>query len=523
MAQGLLALSVELIVEILSYLNHHNLLKCRQLSKKIHAIILNTSFLQYRIELGLTGNQDGRSSDRSVSERLKALRRVQREWERPKPTLVDTLVIPSRDWSQSKWQKDVFFGKHPTNNRQLDMFNFGASFAGKERLQHLSFDMDFDTFSVDFDQDLIALARCSETDQQGRRVPPRVYLRSLRDQKPHPKAQRTSFELGPYGFLGVDYILRARLQIAGKYLMLTLYRSLPVEAILVWHWPTGFLNAFFSFTHRDGCINAMCTDTGHLLLAKRPESRIGWFGIYVFTLRREDDLPGLLAMFELPKLAVDVTGWITASFFPREHTCGVLTGGLAYTATNFNPSSVLVQFQWDRQYTLYTPLVTFLSQEVLNAGRRTQPLDFSWDSWGPHSSRVFQEGSAGSIICGYRAIFPDYILDFSPATLRNVDVVSGAAVQAKPHALEVSSMFAYPVITSLPYCKISLALPPTPSTVDARSQMHMAFVDVDGPKLLRVTCADFILIPSSVEIFSLREDGDTIRRPTAASPASEHP
>lgn len=78
---------------------------------------------------------------------------------------------------------------------------------------------------------------------RGRKGPPQIYLRSLKDQTPHPEARIPSFNLASYGFSSVSYILRARLQIAGEYLMLTLYKSLPVEAILVWHWPSGTVNA----------------------------------------------------------------------------------------------------------------------------------------------------------------------------------------------------------------------------------------------------------------------------------------
>ena len=45
------------------------------------------------------------------------------------------------------------------------MFNFSSAFAGEERLQHLVFDVPFDAYTVDFDQDLIVLARCSEEDE----------------------------------------------------------------------------------------------------------------------------------------------------------------------------------------------------------------------------------------------------------------------------------------------------------------------------------------------------------------------
>ncbi|KAI0339605.1 hypothetical protein BDW22DRAFT_568433 [Trametopsis cervina] len=159
---GLSILSVELVVAVLSYLTYRDLLKCRQLCREVHDIIEHTSALRYKIELGLTGNQDGNSS-KSVPDRLKELRRTQRDWQSPKPTLISSASVPSRDWSHAKWQKDVFFGRCPEDDRRLDVFNFSNAFAGddSERLQQLQFDVPFDVYSVDFGQDLVAMARCS--------------------------------------------------------------------------------------------------------------------------------------------------------------------------------------------------------------------------------------------------------------------------------------------------------------------------------------------------------------------------
>ncbi|KAI0693799.1 hypothetical protein BC835DRAFT_1054328 [Cytidiella melzeri] len=92
------------------------------LSKKVLAIISDTTLLQYKMELGLTGNKNGHSSNRSVTQRLEALRREQRVWEKPKPTLVETLKVPSRGWCEAKRQKHVSFGRHLRDGRRLEMF-----------------------------------------------------------------------------------------------------------------------------------------------------------------------------------------------------------------------------------------------------------------------------------------------------------------------------------------------------------------------------------------------------------------
>lgn len=85
---------------------------------------------------------------------------MQRDWETPNLKLLASMDVPSREWSQSKWQKDVFFGRYPSDDKRLDVFNFSSAYTGQERLQHLEFDVDFDVYCVDVDQDLIALAQC---------------------------------------------------------------------------------------------------------------------------------------------------------------------------------------------------------------------------------------------------------------------------------------------------------------------------------------------------------------------------
>lgn len=235
----------------------------------------------------------------------------------------------------------------------------------------------------------------------------------------------------------------------------------------------------------------MCVETGHLLVVNRITAPPQWFGIYVYALNREEESPALLATFELPKLKRDTRGWMTASFFPRDHTSGVSTGGLATGPTDFSPAAVLVQLQWDRQYTLYTPLTTFLSREVL-ASKRVAPLSFAWNSWGPKSTRVFNEGNTVAVICGYRAVFPTYILDFSPATLQSqsADIVAGERRTDTGSRSTVTAptiistpMFVNPVITNRLYRLTELEPAIVPDGQHQQNSMNMAFVDVDGPKV----------------------------------------
>lgn len=78
---------------------------------------------------------------------------------------------------------------------------------------------------------------------RGVRPPPRVYLRSLSTQGPHPRAQQSFIDLAGYGFLWAPFARRLKVQVTGVYLAITVYKQLVVDAILVWHWPSGAINA----------------------------------------------------------------------------------------------------------------------------------------------------------------------------------------------------------------------------------------------------------------------------------------
>lgn len=224
-------------------------------------------------------------------------------------------------------------------------------------------------------------------------------------------------------------------------------------------------------------LTAFCSADGHLLVNRHYPHAANGFGIHVYALARDaaEEGPTLLATFELPRLNWDFSSWLSASFFPGYGKCTQLAGAGAAGRAGSVPGQVLVQLRIDLQVALYTPLATFLAPRVLRArARGGGPLRIAWAAWGPHACRLVHEEVECAVLCGYKAVYSDYALDFCPVT-------DGAGDDAVVTAETVvkSSVFAEPVVTRLPYRRVELPF----SRPLARNQMYLFFEDVDGPKV----------------------------------------
>lgn len=174
MRWGFDRLSVEVVVEILSYLGYIDLLRCSavgvhmgwyelsdkefQVSKTVHSIIQDTPALQYTIELGMVGYNDGLASA-SVTDRLNYVRLQRKIWRHPVLERTVSIPVPSQAWFEAKSHKDVISGRGPGdhNSHQLDVMYLSTSVADDDRLKRLHFDVWFDALYIDPGQDLIVL------------------------------------------------------------------------------------------------------------------------------------------------------------------------------------------------------------------------------------------------------------------------------------------------------------------------------------------------------------------------------
>ena len=123
----------------------------------MNSIICDTPSLQYVVELGMAGYEDG-SAPPNTTDRLKAIRKARRIWKSPKLKHLKHIPIPSQDWIESRSHKDVISGRVPDDHHRLDVVYLSSATPEQDRFQRLRFDVKFDALYVEPGLDLVVLA-----------------------------------------------------------------------------------------------------------------------------------------------------------------------------------------------------------------------------------------------------------------------------------------------------------------------------------------------------------------------------
>lgn len=135
----------------------------RKVSHKLDSVIIETASLQYKIELGMAGYEDGSSSSNNVISRLAAIRRERCAWKYLYLRHVKAITIPSQEWIEARSHKDVISGRVPDLPKQLDLVYLGSGISDQDRIKHVEFDTRFDAHYIDPGQDLVVLASLTQT------------------------------------------------------------------------------------------------------------------------------------------------------------------------------------------------------------------------------------------------------------------------------------------------------------------------------------------------------------------------
>lgn len=242
-------------------------------------------------------------------------------------------------------------------------------------------------------------------------------------------------------------------------------------------------------------LSTYCTTDGLLLVNRHRRRPSTSFGIYVYVLDPAEETPRLCAAFGLPALQWDPSSLLSSAFYPRYNRHGATNGAsssMANTADS-TPGCVLVQLRIDLQYTLYVPLSVL--QDVVEAQgglSRVEPVDVPWAKWA-HRARLVEENAEAPIVCGYRVVYPDHILDFAPYSVAT-DAYAAPRVAANDddgddqHVDESevvvsasilrANLFAEPVVTSLPYRRTTLSLPSL-----TQDMVQVVLEEASGPKV----------------------------------------
>lgn len=123
-------------------------------------------------------------------------------------------------------------------------------------------------------------------------------------------------------------------------------------------------------------------------------------------------------------------------------------------------------------FSLFVLLSTLVRLSRPQDTSQSAPLTFPWAEWGPGSARVISHPYNEIILCGYRAVLLDEILDFTPAHVLGANGPTPELACLDPAEITVGTET---TTTSLPYCKIPFELP------DVSSQSYVrSLIDSDG-------------------------------------------
>lgn len=128
-----------------------------QVSRRLTSVIRDTPSLQYTIELGMAGYDNGMAST-NITHRLSYIRTQRRAWKHPALKRMKSIPVPSHDWFEARSHKDVISGRIPDDCSRLDVLYLSTSVRDEDRLKQLQFDIRFDAVYIDPGQDLVVLA-----------------------------------------------------------------------------------------------------------------------------------------------------------------------------------------------------------------------------------------------------------------------------------------------------------------------------------------------------------------------------
>ncbi|TFK38165.1 hypothetical protein BDQ12DRAFT_651921 [Crucibulum laeve] len=247
---NLFALPIELICHILAYLEMKDLLPCTLVSKYLRKIILNSSRLQYTIELAKhrVVSLVPTSSSPSFATRLKLIRDRERAWRSMKWKSRHTLNLPptgsvyefvgglygnGRE-DDSRITASISFIELPSSDDAI--LNDGSQ--DLKMWTHSMGDVTIIDFTMDPSQDLLVLVALAPPDSK---FVYELHLRSISTNRPHPKAPMSILPCLPKPNTHpppTEIIAAVRVQVAGDLVALLIKEVLDSAGahLQIWNW-----------------------------------------------------------------------------------------------------------------------------------------------------------------------------------------------------------------------------------------------------------------------------------------------
>ncbi|CAL1702753.1 unnamed protein product [Somion occarium] len=471
---------IELLIQIFCALTYKEILTCRLACKFFDTVIRNDARLQYKIQLGLNGQQDGPSTNcLNVHDRLLILNEYQAAWDQLR---FDPMMIvdmeSDRIWeirgnvlSQAS-EESLVFVQLPSRVRNID-----------ERRWSLNrVHIPLRDYAFDPAQDLLILVE-SHGDVQD--YEHHIHLRTLSTGDAHPSATITKIVCSR-----LVYPISYEIRISSEYLAVGFYTGAmnPDNLLCIWNWKTGERQM-----ELPGAILAYAFLTKHHIILIRKQADAELLIL---------DLRSISPCLESP---VDEVECICTFRFPTLKQ----DKSIDYADIRSEPT-----FDWSPDPALAVPFHVSSEQRLFVVTMRTQDFESSitfliprdtllrhfhdvpdlppkhrveWNEWGPKGARAMRTPSGHSSswlrnVYGMRFVFMEegdnssvLVADFNQAAFRkalfNEETMSASSYSSEhPQRMKLMieattldgswSMFVNPVITSLPFRYANVPLPP---------------------------------------------------------------
>ncbi|CAL1702699.1 unnamed protein product [Somion occarium] len=418
---GFLDLPDELLIYVLNALRFNDLLKCRQLCKRLDIIIQNETILRYKVELALNGMEDNPTVAMPIIDRFRILKEYHEAWEKL-DFKRDYILDMNSDgvWELSCGVLCQARGRRTLVFRQLPSVLRGI----KERAWELEdIGVDIRDFSMDPAQDLLVVVETHNASQ-------RIHLRTMCTGEVHPSVFRPAV---------INYTpnLSTRLytiKICSDYVGIAFTSTSQItQELAVWNWKTGELRmavsghnvSAYSFLTQDHLLLARMSIDAELLVVDlgtaSPELTPMEEMEYICSFRLPDVEPGS-AIFRA-ELRADPAPWSLHPTLAAPFQVARDQRVIVLTFTVFHG-------RFDRS------MYFLICGDHLLSHFKTVPaacskLGIDWIEWGPQASRVLTyvpgydsvwvcNTYGSSFVNGFRPGFQIYIMDLNQVAIRKL-------------------------------------------------------------------------------------------------------
>ncbi|KAJ7450068.1 hypothetical protein B0H11DRAFT_2246992 [Mycena galericulata] len=456
-AQYLADMPPEILSEIFAFLDPKTMLLCCSVSRIWHDTITGSPRLQYAIELWVEGLVAGDSDSLTPTDTLRALHQRRRAWYNLEWTSETVIEVESLHTCRSYELVGGMFAlqEHGPDFCAIALppvVNVGQAWVKSA----LSIEpVDFQDFAMDPTQDLLVVLYQAS--------PGLAHLECLT------LSSRQTHRLSPHPILSFsldrDPFMWVSIQIADDVVALS-FPDINLNRLILWNWRKGIVlqDLFrirspvhvgdFEFLSSRSFILAFPFDSGRIeIYAFEGDRRDST--IHVATLR----LPELVANRSIESMRIH-SGPICARPMPKRPFSISNERRIYVFCMEYDNS------KWKRLFVHYRTLQKYVVD--YEREKWMDPVDVSWDEWGPQNSRIVPGGYYGWIrhAHGERVVVPMddahgwiQVLDFGviPGHLPSVDPPQAIGVTTELHMEPTTisgpedGVFEDAVTTSLPF------------------------------------------------------------------------